>query len=171
MKQIKKTRMAIVKLFTLYAQKQKMTIIMILLLLLIIIIINISLLITTLSQKPFIASFSLYSLADLSHKTGKSFTFWASLSSSVIFRKKNFSEVFCQKCILANFTKLTGKHMCRNFFSNDKIVDRRPVTLGKTNSSKDYSINSAKFLRRRFLLSNSRRQLLGKAIFNKALVS
>ena len=31
MKQIKKTRMAIVKLFALYAQKQKMTIIMILL--------------------------------------------------------------------------------------------------------------------------------------------
>lgn len=168
MKQIKKTRMAILKLFALHPQKQKMAIIMILL---IIIIINISLLITTLSQKLFIVSFPLYSLADLSHKTGKSFTFWASLSSSVIFRKKNSSEVFCQKCILANFTKLTGKHLCRNFFSNDKIVDRRPATLGKTNSSKGYSISSAKFLRRRFLLSNSRRQLLGKAIFNKALVS
>ena len=35
MKQIKKTRMAIVKLFTLYAQKQKMTIIMILLIIII----------------------------------------------------------------------------------------------------------------------------------------
>ena len=35
-------------------------------------------------------------------------------------------EVFCKKGVLRDFTKLTGKQLCRRLFFN-KVADRRPA--------------------------------------------
>ena len=39
-------------------------------------------------------------------------------------------EVFCDKGVLGNFTKFTGKHQCQGLFFN-KVAGRRPATLLK----------------------------------------
>ena len=38
--------------------------------------------------------------------------------------------VFCQKGVLGNFVKITGKNLCQSLFLN-KVVDLRPTTLLK----------------------------------------
>ena len=35
-------------------------------------------------------------------------------------------EVFCKKCVLKNFTKFSGKHLCQSLFFN-KVADLRPI--------------------------------------------
>ena len=39
-------------------------------------------------------------------------------------------ELFCKKCVLRNFTKFIGKHLCQSFFFN-KAAGLRPATLLK----------------------------------------
>ena len=39
-------------------------------------------------------------------------------------------EVFCEKGVLRNFTKLTGKHLCQSLFFK-KVADLMPATLSK----------------------------------------
>ena len=39
-------------------------------------------------------------------------------------------EVFCKKGVLRNFTKFTGKHLCKSLFFNE-VADLRPATLLK----------------------------------------
>ena len=60
-------------------------------------------------------------------------------------------EVFCEKGVLRNFTKLTGKHLCQSLFSNE-FAGLRPATLLKKRlSHRCFSVNFAKFLRTPFL--------------------
>ena len=39
-------------------------------------------------------------------------------------------DLFCEKGVLRNLAKLTGKHLCRSLFFN-KVADLRPATLFK----------------------------------------
>ena len=39
-------------------------------------------------------------------------------------------EVFCEKGVLRNFAKFTGKHLCQSLFFN-KVAGLRPATLLK----------------------------------------
>ena len=39
-------------------------------------------------------------------------------------------KMFCKKCVLRNFTKLTEKHLCQSLFFN-KVSDFKPTTLLK----------------------------------------
>ena len=53
-------------------------------------------------------------------------------------------EVFCNKDVLKNFTKFTGKHLCQSFFASSL----RPATLLKERLWHRYfPVNFVKFLR------------------------
>ena len=60
------------------------------------------------------------------------------------------SEVFCKRGVLRNFTKFTGKHLCKSVFFN-KVAGLRPVTLPKKRLWHTcLPVNFVKFLRTRF---------------------
>ena len=42
-------------------------------------------------------------------------------SSNSSFSRSSHLELFCKKCVLRNFAKFTGKHLCQSLFFN-KIV-------------------------------------------------
>ena len=54
-------------------------------------------------------------------KTGKPLVFLFPCG----YRQKQLPEVFYKKCVLRNFTKLTGKHLCQSLFFN-KVAGLRP---------------------------------------------
>ena len=59
-------------------------------------------------------------------------------------------EVFCQKSVLRNFTKFTGKHLYQSLFFN-KVADLRPATLSKKRPwRRCFPVNFVKFLRTPF---------------------
>ena len=63
--------------------------------------------------------------------------------------------MFCQKGVLRNFAKFTGKQMCLNLFFN-KVAGLRPATLlKKWLCHRCFPVNVAKFLRTRFLQNTS----------------
>ena len=65
-----------------------------------------------------------------------------------------------KKCVLRNFTKFTGKHLCQILFFN-KVADRRPATLLKKRLwHRFFPLNSMKFLSTPFLQNTSERPLL-----------
>ena len=45
--------------------------------------------------------------------------------------------MFCEKDVLRNFTKFTGKHLCQILFFND-VTGLRPATLFLKNSGKGF---------------------------------
>ena len=60
-------------------------------------------------------------------------------------------EVFCEKIVLKDFTKFTGKHLCQRLFFN-KVAGLRPATLlEKRLWRRCFPVNSAKFLKTHFL--------------------
>ena len=66
-----------------------------------------------------------------------------------VFRSSR-SEVFCKKCVLINFAKFTGKHLCQILFFN-KVAGLRPETLlTKRLWHRCFPVNFAKFLRHLF---------------------
>ena len=66
-----------------------------------------------------------------------------------VFRSSR-PEVFCKKCVLINFAKFTGKHLCQIFFFN-KVAGLRPETLlTKRLWHRCFPVNFAKFLRHLF---------------------
>ena len=69
-------------------------------------------------------------------------------------------EMCCEKSVLRNFTKFTGKNLCQSLFFN--IVARlMPATLLKKRLwHKCFPVNFAKFLRTPFLIEHSRWLLL-----------
>ena len=69
-------------------------------------------------------------------------------------------DVFCKKCVLRNFAKLTRKHLCQSLFF-DKVAGLRPATLLKKRAwRRCFPVNFAKFLRTPFLQNTSGRLLI-----------
>ena len=60
-------------------------------------------------------------------------------------------EAFCEKGVLRNFAKFTGKHLCQSLLFN-KVAGPRPATLLKKRLWRScFPVNFAKFLRTPFL--------------------
>ena len=69
-------------------------------------------------------------------------------------------EVFCEKSVLKNFAKFTGKHLRQSLFFN-KVTGLRPATLlKKILWHRCFPVNFAKFLRTLFLTEQLRWPLL-----------
>ena len=74
------------------------------------------------------------------------FNLWRSILISVELRSSR-SEVFCEKGLLNNFAKFTGKHKCQSLSFN-KVARLRPATfLKKRLWYKCFPVNFAEFLR------------------------
>ena len=74
--------------------------------------------------------------------------------------RSSHREVFYKKCVLRNFAKFTGKHLCQGLFFH-KVADHRPVTLLKRRfRHRCFPVNFAKFLRTFFLTEHLRSLLL-----------
>ena len=68
--------------------------------------------------------------------------------------------MFCKKGVLRNFSKFTGKHLCRSLFFN-KVAGLRPATLLKKKLlHRCFPANFGKFLRTSFLIEHPRWLLL-----------
>ena len=68
--------------------------------------------------------------------------FWTNLEFSGQYRSSH-PEVFCKKCVLNNFAKYTGKHLCQS-----------PATLLKKRLAQAFPVNFAKFLRTPFFIEH-----------------
>ena len=82
----------------------------------------------------------------------------------VFFEKRRSSrpKVFCKKCVLKNFAKFTGKHLCQSLLFN-KVAGLRPANLLiKRLWHRCFPVNFAKFLRTPFLTEHLRWLLLKK---------
>ena len=63
-------------------------------------------------------------------------------------------EAFCKKGVLKNFSKLTGKHLCKSLFFN-KVESLRPATLLKKRLwHRCFPRNFVKFLRTSFFIEH-----------------
>ena len=59
--------------------------------------------------------------------------------------------MFCEKGVLGNFTKFTGKHLCQGLFFN-KVAGLKCATLLKKRAwHRCFPVNFVKFLRTPFL--------------------
>ena len=68
--------------------------------------------------------------------------------------KSSRPEVFCEKGVLRNFTKLTGKHLCQSFFFN-KVAGPRPATfLKQILWHRCFPVSFVKFIRTPFLIEH-----------------
>ena len=68
----------------------------------------------------------------------------------VVLLQKQPPEVFCEKGVLRNFAKFTGKHLRQSLFFN-KVAGLRPATSLKTRLwHRCFPVNFAKFLRAPF---------------------
>ena len=76
-------------------------------------------------------------------------------------------EEFCEKGVLRNFTKITGKHLCQSLFLIKlQALGLRPATLFKKRLwHRCFPVNFAKFLRTSFSQNTSRRLLLVSVYF------
>ena len=64
--------------------------------------------------------------------------------------------MFCKKRVLRNFTKYTGKHLCKSLFFNE-VSGLRPATLLKTRLlHRCFPVNFVKFLRTPILTKHLR---------------
>ena len=64
-------------------------------------------------------------------------------------------EVFCEKAVLRNFAKFTGKYLWQSLFFN-KVDGLGPATLFKKRlRQRCFPVNAAKFLRIPFLVAAS----------------
>ena len=88
------------------------------------------------------------------------------LSEIVRIMDTNPTEVFCNKGVLKNFTKLPGKQLCRSVFFN-KVAGLRPATLLKKKPwHRCFPVNSVKLLRTTFSQNTSWRLLLQANMFS-----
>ena len=77
---------------------------------------------------------------------------WAWFPSS----QKQPSELFCQKGVLKNFAKFTGKHLYQSLFFN-KVVGLRPAALLKRRLwRRCFPVNFAKFLKTPLVAASSK---------------
>ena len=61
--------------------------------------------------------------------------------------RSSIPEVFCKKCVLRNFAKFTGKHLCQSLFFNKVSGVRPAILLKKRLWHRCFPVNFAKFLR------------------------
>ena len=82
----------------------------------------------------------------------------------MIIHRSNRPEEFCEKVVLRNFAKFTGKHLCQSLLLN-KVAGLRLATLLKKRPwHRCFPVNFAKFLRTLFSQNTSGRLLLNFAI-------
>ena len=86
--------------------------------------------------------------------------------NSISNGKSSRPEVFCQKSILRNFVKFTGKHLCQSLFFNkvaalrpatllNKVAALRPATLLKMRlRHRCFPVNFVKFVRTPFFIEH-----------------
>ena len=68
--------------------------------------------------------------------------------------RSSCAEVFCNKVVLRNFTKFTGKHLCQSLFFN-KVAGLGPATLLKKGLWHRYFlVNFVKLLRTPFYVEH-----------------
>ena len=115
----------------------------------------------------FIASFSLYFLADGHTKCKNLSLFQLVFPFLVINRQKQSSKVFRQRGIHRNLTKLTGKDLCRSFFSNNKIAYWRPATLWKRDSSTGIFLWLCETFKNTFNIEHLRAIVSGQSHFDE----
>ena len=73
---------------------------------------------------------------------------------SIIKNRSSRAEVLCEKGVLRNFAKFTGKHLCHSIFLN-KVAGLRPTTLLKKRLWHwCFPVNFTKFLRTPFYLEH-----------------
>ena len=73
--------------------------------------------------------------------------FWSSWCDIRMQWQKQPPVVFCEKGVLKNLTKFTGKHLCQSLFFN-KVSGLRPATLLEKRLWHSYfPVNFVKFLR------------------------
>ena len=84
---------------------------------------------------------------------------WYSIACSVLsYTRSSRQDVFCEKDVLRNFIKFTGKHLCQSLFFN-KVANLRPATYQKRDWHRCFPVNFAKFHRTPFLQNTSGRLL------------
>ena len=74
----------------------------------------------------------------------------------LIFRSSR-PDVFCKKCLLRNFAKFVGKHLCRSLYLN-KVAG--PTLLKQRPWRRYFPVTFAQFLRKSFLTEHLRWLLL-----------
>ena len=85
---------------------------------------------------------------------------WYTETSSIpkiffVISRSSHPEMFCQKDVLKNFTKFTGKQLCQSLFFN-KVVGLRPATLLKKRLwDRCFPMNFVKFLRSPLFILNT----------------
>ena len=62
-------------------------------------------------------------------------------------------EVFCEKGVLRNFTKFTGKHLCQSLFFS-KVAGLRPVTLLKKTLAQLFSCEFCEIFKNAFFIEH-----------------
>ena len=74
--------------------------------------------------------------------------------------RSSLLEVFCERGVLRNFAKFTGKHLCQRLSFN-KVAGLKPATLLKKRLwHRCFPVNIAKFLRTHFFTEHLRWLLL-----------
>ena len=79
---------------------------------------------------------ALTSFSKYHHRCLTSSLFVSALKLVLHALQKQPPEVFYKKCILKNFAKFTGKHLCQSLFFN-KVAGLGPATLLKRDSGTD----------------------------------
>ena len=68
--------------------------------------------------------------------------------------RSSLPKLFCEKGVLKNFAKFTGKHVCQSLFFNE-VADLRPATLLKKRLwRRFFPVNFAKFFRTPFFIEH-----------------
>ena len=80
---------------------------------------------------------------------------------SIAVYRSSRPGVFCKKGVLRNFSKFTGKHLCRSPFFNEVAGLRPAILLKKSLRHRCFPVNFAKLLRTHFLKEHSWWLLLG----------
>ena len=77
-------------------------------------------------------------------------------------KRSSRPDVFCEKDVLRNFAKFTGKHLCQSPFFNKVAALRRATLLKKRLWHRCFPVNFAKFLRTPFFTEHLWWLLLSK---------
>ena len=105
--------------------------------------------------------------ADLSHKNGKIFDFFGQFFLFSFHRRRQSSEVFCQKGILRNFTKIFRKTSVPEFHSN--IVAEGLQLFEKDTGAQVFSYGLCKILKNKHFVKHLQATLAQSHFNNQSL--